>query len=278
MLPHMALDKLPEPVRAHDMSSRRGLARPHERRRRHGHRRRRRDPRPRRPQGRLSRHLPGQKGPGHPQRRRLFADHLRAWKRRRPPPSPVTGSIPYGKADLLLGIDILEAARAIDPREQFRVASRSTPPPWSTRTSRRPSTLLGGRILIPRPCASRSSSTAIRAQLRQESLGDLRAAAGQQAVRQHHDARRGLSARADSGVGAQHRLGDQGHHPPRAPPQSQGLQHRPQAGAGAARAARKPEPETWEQLLTNKIAHPAQDALVRQRIGARSLECWSHRP
>jgi indolepyruvate ferredoxin oxidoreductase len=38
---------------------------------------------------------------------------------------PVTGSIPYGKADLLLGIDILEAARAIDPREQFRVASPS---------------------------------------------------------------------------------------------------------------------------------------------------------
>ena len=38
-------------------------------------------------------------------------------------PSPITGIIPYGKADLLLGIDILEAARAIDPREQFRVAS-----------------------------------------------------------------------------------------------------------------------------------------------------------
>ena len=35
---------------------------------------------------------------------------------------PTTGSIPYGRADLLLGIDILEAARAIDPREQFRVA------------------------------------------------------------------------------------------------------------------------------------------------------------
>ncbi|HEX8911711.1 MAG TPA: DUF6537 domain-containing protein [Humisphaera sp.] len=34
-----------------------------------------------------------------------------------------TGSIPFGQADLLLGIDILEAARAIDPREQFRVAS-----------------------------------------------------------------------------------------------------------------------------------------------------------
>ncbi|HEX4795536.1 MAG TPA: DUF6537 domain-containing protein [Humisphaera sp.] len=31
--------------------------------------------------------------------------------------------IPYGKADLLLGIDILEAARAIDPRDSFRVAA-----------------------------------------------------------------------------------------------------------------------------------------------------------
>ena len=36
---------------------------------------------------------------------------------------PTTGSIPYGRADLLLGIDVLEAARAIDPREQFRVAA-----------------------------------------------------------------------------------------------------------------------------------------------------------
>jgi indolepyruvate ferredoxin oxidoreductase len=40
-----------------------------------------------------------------------------------PGSAPITGSIPYGRADLLLGIDILEAARAIDPREQFRVAS-----------------------------------------------------------------------------------------------------------------------------------------------------------
>ncbi|HEY7087311.1 MAG TPA: DUF6537 domain-containing protein, partial [Tepidisphaeraceae bacterium] len=36
---------------------------------------------------------------------------------------PTTGTIPYGRADLLLGIDVLEAARAIDPREQFRVAT-----------------------------------------------------------------------------------------------------------------------------------------------------------
>jgi indolepyruvate ferredoxin oxidoreductase len=34
-----------------------------------------------------------------------------------------SGSIPYGRANLLLGVDILEAARAIDPREQFRIAS-----------------------------------------------------------------------------------------------------------------------------------------------------------
>src|SRR5256714_7990954 len=38
---------------------------------------------------------------------------------------PVTGSIPYGKADLLLGVDILEAARPTDPREQFRVAHKN---------------------------------------------------------------------------------------------------------------------------------------------------------
>ena len=36
---------------------------------------------------------------------------------------PTTGLIPYGRADLLLGIDVLEAARATDPREGFRVAA-----------------------------------------------------------------------------------------------------------------------------------------------------------
>ncbi|MBC7783419.1 MAG: 2-oxoacid:acceptor oxidoreductase family protein [Burkholderiales bacterium] len=34
-----------------------------------------------------------------------------------------SGLIPYGQADLLVGIDILEAARAVDPRETFRIAS-----------------------------------------------------------------------------------------------------------------------------------------------------------
>ena len=34
--------------------------------------------------------------------------------------------IPYGKADLMLGIDILEAARGIDPKHNLRVGSRTT--------------------------------------------------------------------------------------------------------------------------------------------------------
>ncbi len=37
---------------------------------------------------------------------------------------PVTALVPYGKADLLLGIDVLEAARALDPTGRSRVASR----------------------------------------------------------------------------------------------------------------------------------------------------------
>jgi indolepyruvate ferredoxin oxidoreductase len=37
---------------------------------------------------------------------------------------PVTAVIPFGKADLLLGIDVLEAARAIDPAMRTRIASR----------------------------------------------------------------------------------------------------------------------------------------------------------
>ncbi|HEX7010346.1 MAG TPA: DUF6537 domain-containing protein, partial [Phycisphaeraceae bacterium] len=36
---------------------------------------------------------------------------------------PTTALIPYGKADLLLGIDLLEACRAIDPKHPYRVAS-----------------------------------------------------------------------------------------------------------------------------------------------------------
>ncbi len=38
-------------------------------------------------------------------------------------PMPITPQIPYGTADLLVGIDMLEAARSIDPRLPYRVAS-----------------------------------------------------------------------------------------------------------------------------------------------------------
>jgi len=37
---------------------------------------------------------------------------------------PITAVVPYGKADLLLGVDVLEAARALDPRGRGRVASK----------------------------------------------------------------------------------------------------------------------------------------------------------
>ena len=40
-----------------------------------------------------------------------------------PNPTFTTPVIPYGKADLLLGIDMLEACRAIDPKAPYRVAS-----------------------------------------------------------------------------------------------------------------------------------------------------------
>ncbi len=38
-------------------------------------------------------------------------------------PCPTTPLIPYGKADLLLGIDLLECVRALDPKQPYRVAS-----------------------------------------------------------------------------------------------------------------------------------------------------------
>jgi len=39
-----------------------------------------------------------------------------------PDRQPATGAVPYGKADLLIGVDVLEAARAIDPTQRMRFA------------------------------------------------------------------------------------------------------------------------------------------------------------
>jgi indolepyruvate ferredoxin oxidoreductase len=125
MLPHMALDKLPEPTLIHDMSK---------------------------PGTAWRAHMAGVGGmgigvvnailvrAGHKEGFRVVFSDKKGLAIRNggvfsqitfvkddAPGSgteyPTTGSIPYGRADLLLGIDILEAARAIDPREQFRVAS-----------------------------------------------------------------------------------------------------------------------------------------------------------
>jgi indolepyruvate ferredoxin oxidoreductase len=40
--------------------------------------------------------------------------------------TPTTGLIPYGRCNLLLAIDVLEGARAVDPREHFRIAMPNT--------------------------------------------------------------------------------------------------------------------------------------------------------
>jgi len=45
---------------------------------------------------------------------------------RRKMPEATTPLIPFGKADLLLGIDLLEATRSIDARQPYRVASADT--------------------------------------------------------------------------------------------------------------------------------------------------------
>lgn len=127
LLPHMALDKLPEPTRVHDMNQ----------------------------PGKAWRvHMAGVGGmgigvvgailvrAGHKEGYKvLFQDkkglairnggvysQITFVKEASEPDAsvtyPTTGNIPYGMADLLLGIDILEGARAVDPREPFRVGSK----------------------------------------------------------------------------------------------------------------------------------------------------------
>ena len=66
------------------------------------------------------------------------------------PTYATTGAIPYGKADLLLGVDILEAARATDPREQFRVAHKGrTAAVLNTHKQATVATLLGKADVDP---------------------------------------------------------------------------------------------------------------------------------
>jgi len=64
-------------------------------------------------------HDPAPIGPG----RRAWAEILYTQPRRDQTPLPITVRIPYGEADLLLGLDDQEALRAIDPQGALRVAN-----------------------------------------------------------------------------------------------------------------------------------------------------------
>jgi indolepyruvate ferredoxin oxidoreductase len=171
------------------------------------------------------------------------------------PPVPLTGSIPYGKADLLLGIDILEAARAIDPREQFRVASREhTAAVLNLHKQPTVKTLLGEHDFDPETlrerifehCDPQHSFGANLSEICERRLGSKQFAnimmlgmayqlglipvsarsiawAIKDTIRREH--RRNLKA---FNIGRKLAL------EPRALP-------------------RKPEPETWQQLLTSKV-------------------------
>jgi indolepyruvate ferredoxin oxidoreductase len=166
----------------------------------------------------------------------------------------LTGSIPYGKADLLLGIDVLEAARAIDPREQFRVASpQHTTAVLNMHKQATVYTLLGKsdfdpetlRDLIYEHCDTQNSFAANLSEICERRLGSKQfvnimmlgvayqlgqipvsarsiAWAIKDSIRRDH--RRNLKA---FNIGRKLAL------EPRALP-------------------RKPEPETWAQLMTSK--------------------------
>jgi len=168
---------------------------------------------------------------------------------------PITGSIPYGKADLLLGIDILEAARAIDPREQFRVASpQHTAAVLNLHKQPTVNNLLGTEDFDPEAlrqqifdqCNPDRSFAANLSEICERRLGSKQFAnimmlgmayqlglipvsarsiawAIKDTIRREH--RRNLKA---FNIGRKLALA------PRALP-------------------RKPEPETWQQLLTNKV-------------------------
>ncbi|HEX4055972.1 MAG TPA: DUF6537 domain-containing protein [Tepidisphaeraceae bacterium] len=168
---------------------------------------------------------------------------------------PITGSIPYGKADLLLGIDILEAARAIDPRESFRIASpQNTTAVLNTHKQSTVYTLLGKDDFDPEKlreqifdqCDPRHSFATNLAEICERRLGSKQfvnimmlgvayqlglipvsprsiAWAIKDTIRRDH--RRNVKA---FNIGRKLAL------EPRALP-------------------RKPEPQTWDQLLTSKV-------------------------
>ncbi len=182
---------------------------------------------------------------------------------------PVTGSIPYGKADLLLGVDVLEAARATDSREPFRVAHKShTAAVLNLHKQPTVFALLGRddfdpealRDEIYQHCREDLSYAKNLSQICEERLGSKQFAnimmlgvayqlglipvgahsiawAIKDTIRREH--RRNLKA---FNIGRKLAL------EPRALPI-------------------KPTPETWNQLMVNKARDPAQDQALRPSLG-----------
>ena len=114
-----------------------------------------------------------------------------------PKGTPVSPLIPCGKADLLLGLDVLEAARGLEPQGRYRIAHRQhTAAIVNTAKTPTIDTLIGQEDF-----SAETQTDLIRQHtrqgrvLRRGSLPHLRALLGQQALCQHHDARRSLPAR-----------------------------------------------------------------------------------
>ena len=115
-----------------------------------------------------------------------------------PKGTPVSPLIPCGKADLLLGLDVLEAARGLEPEGRYRIAHpERTAAIVNTAKTPTIDTLIGQEDFSAEDQADLISPThPARRVLRRESLPHLRALPGQQTLCQHHDARCGLPARA----------------------------------------------------------------------------------
>ena len=113
-------------------------------------------------------------------------------------------------------------------------------------------TLLGDRISTPKNSATASSSQCTAEHCFARNLSDLCEQRLGSKLRQHHDAGRGLSAGPDPRLATQHRLGHQGHASGATPHELKAFNIGRKLALEPRALPHKPEPETWEQLVTNK--------------------------
>lgn len=184
---------------------------------------------------------------------------------------PTTGMIPYGKADLLLGIDILEAARATDSREAFKVADKGrTAAVLNLHKQPTVYTLLGRqdfepeklRDLVYEQCREELSYAKNLAQLCEERLGSKQYANIMMLGVAYQLGLIPVSARSmgwaiKDTIKREHRKNIKAFNIGRK------LALEPRA------LPNKPTPETWEQLVTNKCR-----ILRKTRLRGRT---WSSR-